>query len=235
MYGITKIFVATLLLSSTAVAQHEEIVRGDVGATLDAVYEAAEADGFAGAVLIARDGEILLQKGYGLANRETETSWPPATISTIGSITKTFTAVALMKLASEDKLAVDDPITKYFDDVPEDKQHITLHHLLTHSAGLRGAHGGDFDKRATRDELLERAMKSDLLWGADMAGERYEYSNTGYSLLAMIVEDLSGKPYEDYVRAAILEPAGMTDTGYTLDWDPSRFAHGYQNDNETGV
>ena len=140
-----------------------------------------------------------------------------------------------MNLVSEGKLSVEDPLTKYFEDIPDDKRHITLHHLLTHSAGLKGAHGSDFDKRATRDELFERAMKKDLLWGADDAGRKYAYSNTGYSLLAMIVEDVAGMPYEQYLRQAVLEPAGMVDTGYTLDWDEARFAHGYQNDRDTGV
>lgn len=216
-------------------AQLEETVRGELGEALDAVYTEAEDEGFAGCVLISRDGEIVLLKGYGLANRETNTPWTPATVSTIGSITKPFTAMAVLTLAAEKRLHLNDRIGQYFNGVPSDKRHITIHDLLTHSSGLRSDFGGDFDADGTRKIILQRALKSELLWGEDGAGEKYNYSNTGYSLLAMIVEDVAHKPYEQYLREAVLEPAGMHDTGYTLAWDPARFAQGYYEDKHWGV
>ena len=229
------LFVVAVLASTAAFAQLEETVRGELGEALHAVYAEAEEDGFAGCVLIARDGEVVLLKGYGLANREQNTPWTPATVSTIGSITKPFTAMAVLTLAADARLHLDDLIGQYFNGVPSDKRHITVHHLLTHSSGLRSDFGGDFDADGTRAVIFRRAMQSDLLWGTDGAGTRYEYSNTGYSLLAMIVEDVARKPYEQYLREAVLEPAGMDDTGYTLAWDPARFAQGYYEDKHWGV
>ncbi|MEX2015510.1 MAG: serine hydrolase domain-containing protein [Candidatus Hydrogenedentales bacterium] len=231
----TATFAVIATLAAAASAQLEETVRGDLGSALDAVYIDAAEEGFSGIVLIAREGEILLLKGYGLANRETNTPWTPATVSDIGSITKPFTALAVLKLASEVRLHVDDRIGQYFNGVPSDKRHITVHHLLTHSSGLRSDFGGDFDADATRPVIFRRAMQSDLLWGTEGAGTRYEYSNTGYSVLAMIVEEVARKPYEEYLREAVLEPAGMHDTGYTLAWDPARFAQGYYEDKHWGV
>ena len=116
--------------------------------------------------------------------------------------------------------------------MPADKAAITLHHLLTHSSGLESDFAGDYDPNA-REEYVYRALDSKLLWPP---GTRYEYSNAGYSLLAAIVEKLSGQDYESYLRAHVLAPAGMNDTGYRAPaWPAGRLAVGYQDGERWGT
>jgi CubicO group peptidase (beta-lactamase class C family) len=149
------------------------------------------------------------------------------TIATIGSITKQFTAAAITLLESEGKLSFDDLLSKYFEGVPRSMRQITLHHLLTHSSGLGEVERGDFDL-VTAEEMVELALGSNLLF---RPGTGYEYSNTGYSLLAIIVEKLSGMGYETFLREKLFLPVGMKDTGYLLPKYPSeRLARGYRDD-----
>lgn len=187
----------------------------------------AEKEGFRGAVLVAQGGKIILEHGYGVADPTKNRPVKADTVFSTGSITKQFTAAAILVLEQEGKLSVDDPITDYFTDVPQDKQGIVLHHLLTHTAGFDQAIGGDREKIG-RDDFIRRALESALLFEP---GSKYEYSNVGYSLLAAIVEKTSGEGYESFLRKRLFEPAGMKDTGYTLPkWDSTRLAHGFKDD-----
>jgi len=102
--------------------------------------------GFSGVLLVAKDSQIVIAKGYGLANREKQLPFTTATVFDIGSITKQFTGAAIAKLAMQGKLRADDKLSKYFGNVPPDKAEITLDHLLTHSAGLQGDFGGDYEE-----------------------------------------------------------------------------------------
>lgn len=192
---------------------------------VDEYLTRAAAFGFSGAVLVARDGEIVLHAGYGEADREADLPVTPETVFDIGSITKQFTAAAILTLEEAGALRVGDPITRFFEDVPEEKRRITIHHLLTHSSGLKGDFGRDYD-RMPRDSLVRLALDSELLWAP---GSRYRYSNAGYSLLGAIVEKLSGQFYEQYLREALFEPAGLQRTGYRVpDWSAERIAVGYR-------
>jgi len=189
--------------------------------------------GFSGAVLVAQDGRVVLQKGYGLANRESRTPYTADTISTIGSITKMFTAAAILKLEMQGQLHVEDPIAKYLPDVPSDKSAITIHQLLTHTAGLRADYGGRDSDPVSRDDLVKLVLTTPL---ASAPGARHEYSNEGYSLLGAIVERVSRQSYEQYLRENILKPAGMNDTGYVLPrWSPEQVAHGYTEADDWGT
>jgi CubicO group peptidase (beta-lactamase class C family) len=189
--------------------------------------------GFSGAVLVAQDGRVVLEQGYGLANRETRTPYTADTISTIGSITKMFTAAAILKLEMQERLHVEDPIAKYLPDVPPDKTAITIHQLLTHTGGLRAEYGGRDADPIARDELVKLVLTTPL---ASAPGARHQYSNEGYSLLGAIVERVSGQSYEQYLRENILKPAGMNDTGYVLPrWSPERIAHGYTEGGDWGT
>ncbi len=100
-----------------------------------------EALGFSGAIIVSEGDEVLLNKGYGLADRETRRHYTSGTIQTCGSITKQFTGAAILLLESRGKLSVNDTITKYLSEVPENKKNITIHQLLTHSSGLPGGIG----------------------------------------------------------------------------------------------
>jgi CubicO group peptidase (beta-lactamase class C family) len=197
---------------------------------LDAHMTRLEAYGFSGSLLVAKGGEVVLQKGYGFADVDRKAPFTVDTAFDIGSITKQFTAAAILKLEMQGKLSVQDPIGKWFDGVPEDKQAITLHHLLTHSSGLEDVFGDDYEEMP-RDELVKQALASKLLWAP---GTRYRYSNAGYSLLGAIVEKASGKPYETFLHESLWQPAGMTRTGYRLQ-EKGPLARGVQGGKDWGT
>ena len=186
--------------------------------------------GFAGVVAIAFEGEPILVEGYGLADREKSIPWSPATVSTVGSLTKQFTGAALLSLQEQHLLSVDDPIGEYLDNVPEDKRSITLHHLLTHSSGIVDLDdAGDFDP-VEREEFVQRALAQPLEFPP---GERYQYSNAGYSLLGAVIEVVTSSPYERVLRETVLLPHGIYETGYVLPaWGVGTLAQGYDEAGE---
>jgi CubicO group peptidase (beta-lactamase class C family) len=182
--------------------------------------------GFAGVVLVAKGDTPLFAEGFGLADRERGLRWTPATVSTVGSITKQFTGAAILALEEEGKLSVSDPISKYFDGVPADKSGITLHHLLTHSSGLTDPEGLDDWDPIPLADFVRKVLAQNL---AFLPGRGYEYSNANFSLLGAIVEKLSGRGYEAYMRERLLLPNRMYETGYTLpQWGDGRMAQGYR-------
>ncbi len=210
----------------------KKTVAGELGSKLDAYLMSAADKGFSGAVLIVKDGQVILSKGYGLANRERKIPVTPDTVFDIGSLVKQFTAAAILKLEMKGKLRVTDPINKYFKKVPPDKASMTIHHLLTHTAGFDAAIGNDYDV-ISRDEYIKRALNTKLL---SAPGEKYKYSNVGYSLLGAIVEMRSGLDYEHYVYKNLLEPAGITLIGYRIPkWDSDAIAHNYTADTDWGT
>jgi len=184
-------------------------------------------NGFSGTVLIAVDGEIVLQKGYGLADRETQSLNTPETLFTIGSVTKQFTAAAIMKLVEMDKVSLDATLADYFVGLPDDKMGITVHQLLTHSSGLVGdVTDGDFSEPISFEEYFDRVVSTQLRFNP---GEQYAYSNAGYTILAKIIELASDQDYERFLREQLFEPAGMSSTGYSLpEEDLQSFATGYR-------
>ncbi len=214
------------MFGRTALAQAPApVVRGEMAARVDRYLARLVPYGFSGAVLIAKDGEVVLKKGYGLANRETKQPYTTDLVSCIGSVTKQFTAAAVLALEMDGKLATSDPISKYLPGVPPDKAGITIHHLLTHTAGFARDLGGSDEESITRDALVAKVLAAPL---ASRPGERFEYSNEGFSLAAAIVERVSGKGYETYLRERVLLPAGLKDTGYLAPaWPMERLPMGY--------
>lgn len=209
----------------------KSIVNGELGTKLDEhVNKIVKDNGFSGTVLVAKGGTVLLHKGYGLADRDKQ--WPMEldTASSIGSNTKCFTAAAILKLEEMKKLGVDWPITKFFDNVPADKQSITIHHMLTHSSGLGEYHdkpgeGGDFAEM-TRDEAVKRIFAQELRC---KPGEKMAYSNCGFTILAVIIEKASGQTWEQFLRENLFKPAGMEKTGFYGEklWKDQEIAKGY--------
>lgn len=181
-------------------------------------------NGFSGGVLVS-DGRHVFNKCYGMADRENKIPCDAHTVFETGSVTKQFTGAAILKLEMQGKLSVTDTIDKYLKGVPDDKKSITLHHLLTHSSGFPGDIGRDYEP-LERDAFLERAMKTPL---RSKPGEKYEYSNAGYSILSAIIEIVSKQTYEQYLNKNLFTPAGMTQTGYKLPkWDLAKLAVGYE-------
>ena len=199
---------------------------------IDEFLQRASAFGFSGAVLIAKDNKILLYQGYGMADREKGTPITAETLFDIGSITKQFTASAIMKLKETGKLSVNDKITNYFDNVPDDKREITIHQLLTHTSGLKSYSGEDYDL-VDNNKVIAEIMKTPLRF---RPGAKYAYSNVGYTLLALIIEKVSGQQYEDFVYDKIFHPAGLEQTGYIRpSWKKEQIAHGYNGLTDQGT
>ncbi|HEX8282637.1 MAG TPA: serine hydrolase domain-containing protein [Pyrinomonadaceae bacterium] len=224
--------VAQFLAGVAAPGSARQLNDGDLARRVRAYLTRLEGFGFSGAALVAKDGKVLVETAHGLADRQKKTSVRADTIFDIGSVTKQFTAAAILLLESEGKLNVTDPVSKYLKNVPEDKAGITIHHLLTHTSGLEMGFGGDYEK-VSRDALVGHAMSSKL---RSPPGERHAYSNAGYSLLAAIVEIVSGQSYEAFLRERLFRPAGMTSSGYFFPKEAAgRLARGYQGGEDWGV
>ncbi len=215
--------------SARNAAISHEIVKGDLAKKLDKYLTRITPYGFSGALLVAKDGKIILNKGYGMAIRSENAPNTAATVFSTGSLTKQFTAAGIMKLEMMDKLNTEDPITKYFNNLPEDKKGITLHHLLTHTSGIVDALGPDF-VTALRDETVRKTLDAPLRF---KTGEQFGYSNAGYSLLAAVIEKASGQSYEEFINKNIFLPAGMKFTGYRMpEWSKRVVAHWYAGDRD---
>jgi CubicO group peptidase (beta-lactamase class C family) len=178
---------------------------------ISAYLAGMEQIGFNGAVLVEMKGRTLLSQGYGNSDRARQRRNTPQTVFDIGSITKQFTAAAILKLEMEGKLFTDDPLLKYFERVPDDKKNITLHDLLRHQSGLISNVGRDYEA-VNSTVFIDTVLRSPLRFSP---GSAFSYSNIGYSLLAMIVEQVSGQSWEDYLYGRLWKPAGMAHTGYS--------------------
>ena len=191
---------------------------------IERLLEAKLPEGSSGTLVAALDGEMVVCQGWGLADREAEVSADCDTAYDIMSMTKQFTAAAILKLQMQGKLAVTDPISTYVGEVPADKRAITVQQLLTHTSGLVEILGGDYEP-LTRAGMVAGAIGSEL---QSEPGDEHHYSNLGYSLLAAIIEEASGMGYEEYLSEHLFAPAGMTQTGYVLpDWRPDQVAVEY--------
>ncbi|MCD2259199.1 serine hydrolase domain-containing protein [Psychroserpens luteolus] len=186
---------------------------------------------FSGSVLVAHKGKVITSGGYGFADKSANTKNKSTTVFDIGSITKQFTAAGILKLEEQGKLSVNDKITNYFKNVPISKENITLHHLLTHSSGLPPAIGHDYHI-ISKPDFIDKSLSSDLLF---TVGTGYEYSNVGYTLLAMVIEEVSGQSYENFLYDHLWNPSQMEQTGYIRPkFDQSNVAVGYRDSGKWG-
>jgi CubicO group peptidase (beta-lactamase class C family) len=228
----TRVFPACVVLSLCGCSDHASDPPaakgpGDVAAEVRRRIDEAVADGFSGAILVSTGGERLALEGHGLADRRSQTPNTESTAFDVGSILKSFTATAVFRLVEDGALELDTTLGELLPDVPADKAAITLLELVQHRAGFHEYHDttGDFEPM-TRREARERILAQKLLFapGSDEA-----YSNSGYTLLADVVESVSGEAYTAYVRHALFEPAAMDHTGFYSEpvWQSVDTAIGY--------
>jgi D-alanyl-D-alanine carboxypeptidase len=184
------------------------------------------------ALAVVRDGKLIKERGYGLANVELNVPVTPETVFEIGSITKQITAAAVMLLVEEGKVGLDDPLSKHLPDTPEAWAGVTVRHLLTHTSGLKnytGLKGFELTERLKRDEFVRRVAAHPP---AFKPGDAHSYGNTNYSLLGYVIESASGKSYWEFVGGRIFRPLGMASTA---DRDPRNIvmnrADGYEWEN----
>jgi CubicO group peptidase (beta-lactamase class C family) len=185
-------------------------------ARMDQVMQSFVGNRFMGSVLVARGDKVLFSKGYGFANLEWDIPNTPDTKFRIGSVTKQFTAVLILKLEEQGKLSLSDPVKQYITDAPAAWDKITLFHLLTHTSGLPDfTNLPDYPKLqtlpTTATQIMARFRDKPLDF---QPGEKYKYCNSGYVVLTAVVEKVAGAPYEKFLQDQILTPVGLKDTGY---------------------
>jgi CubicO group peptidase (beta-lactamase class C family) len=173
---------------------------------------------FSGAVLVAREGKVIFERGYGLANAEWEIPNTPQTKFRLGSITKQFTAATVLLLMEEGQLRLEDPICNFLDPCPEAWKPVTIHHLLTHTSGIPSYTSRPEYRRTM---MMPRTPAEMVAGFRDLPlefapGEKFTYNNSGYFLLGVIVEKVAGKPYETVLREKLFDPLGLKDTGYDM-------------------
>jgi CubicO group peptidase (beta-lactamase class C family) len=207
----TLLLLLTLLLTGlTAVGQPSTAAIERYLADLTAK------DQFSGAILVAQDGKVLIARGYGLANEEFEVPNTPAVRFRIGSVSKQVTAAAILKLEEQGKLLVTDPICKYLRDCPPTWSGITIHHLLSHTGGIRNftalpTYLPAMHAPVTNDQMIARFRDLPLDFPP---GSKWSYSNSGYFLLGVIIEQASGEGYDSYLKRHFFDPLAMSGSGY---------------------
>lgn len=202
---------AVLLAASVFAASPAPTVEQQVDALLRPLLEE---DLISGSILIARGGKVEVAKGYGWANREHAVPCGPETRYRLASMTKAFTAMAVMILEERGLLRVDDTLDKYIPDYPGGSD-ITLHHLLTHTSGVVNYsalpdHYRVWTMPHSVEQVIERFKNEPLRFAP---GERFEYSNSGYVLLTYVIEKVSGRSYEEFLQENVFKPLGMEHSG----------------------
>ncbi|HEY1710237.1 MAG TPA: serine hydrolase domain-containing protein [Rhizomicrobium sp.] len=203
-----------------------------LAATLDLEFQDALKSGVNGAVLLEQDGKVTLRAGYGYANREQKIPFTTKTIAQIGSITKQFTAMALIDLWHQGEIDFAKPVKAYLPQTAEPVASVTLDQLLTHTSGMPEYCGDDF-ARQSKATLLAKCAATPLQFPP---GTKFFYSNPEYSILAAIVEQVGGEPIDAYLKDRFFKRLGMNDTGYDFPGTPrDRFAAGYLDGKPQGV
>lgn len=210
MKRLSIINVILLILISTGCAHGQ-----DIRMKLDSYVSAfADQEKFSGSVLVAKDREVLLSKGYGKANYELDVPNTPQTKFRIASITKQFTAMAIMQLQEKGLLNVEDKLSKYIPTYPHGDR-ITVHHLLTHRSGIPNISNSKEEKIKphTLEHIIEilKDKPSDF-----QPGDQFKYSNSGYALLSYIIEKASSKKYDEFLKENIFDLIHMNDSGYDI-------------------
>lgn len=206
--------LAALLIVTAGTIVAQPPAQSDLAADIDSYLTRVETEvGLDAAVLVAQGEHIILLKGYGVADDTSATPFSPDTVVGIASISKQFAAAAIMRLVDAGLLTVDDTLGSLLQDIPDDKAGITVHQLLTHTSGLTADHMDSDLEPLTKEDALDRILNSPLI---SSPGEHYAYSNSGYSLLAAIVEEITGHSYHRFLADQFFQPLRMHHTGT---WD----------------
>jgi CubicO group peptidase (beta-lactamase class C family) len=226
-----------LVALSFVSAQPQGLVSAnDTAAKIDRYLTQLAAErSFSGGLLIIKDGQTFFSKGYGYADKRANVPFTTTTLASIGSITKAFTATAILKLYQQGKISLTDKLKKFFPGVPNDKESITIHQLLTHSGGFGefvAGDGGDYEK-IDGQEFLKRAFEQPLLF---QPGTKAVYTNVGMSILALILEQVSGMDYEAFLKKFLFAPVGIQHLGYHYPAGQNVvIARGYQDGRDWGT
>jgi CubicO group peptidase (beta-lactamase class C family) len=214
----------TLTLPGILVSQGSSRAADSTARVVDHVFDAWRGtDGPGCALGVSRNGRVVYEHGYGMANLETGTPIRPSSIFHVASVSKQFTAMAVMLLARDGKLSVDDNIRKYVPEIPDYGAPITIRHLLTHTSGLRDqwelielSRGRFEENRITEADVMDIVPRQKTL--NFTPGSQYSYSNTGFTLLAVIVKRVTGQSLREFAEERIFRPLGMANTHFHDDY-----------------
>ena len=166
---------------------------------------------FNGTILVSRNKKVVYRKAFGYANFETKENLIPESVFYLASVSKQFTAMAIMILNERNQLTYNDKLSKYFPEFPSYANVVTIKHLLTHTSGIPDHFGlNSYKPDLTNQDVLEILIEQKSL--EFKLGDRFEYSNSGYILLAMITEKVSGIPFHEFMKENVFDPLGMTNT-----------------------
>lgn len=225
------------LVMTAAVHGAEPGISKATVAELDRVVEHALKDGGAPgvSVAIARHGRVLYEKGVGYADLENQVPVTPETVFPIGSVTKTMTALAIQQLVAAGKVELDAPVGRYLPDLPSPARDVKIRYLLDHTSGLvnyTDEPGFPHESQApmSRADILHWFAAKPLLFAS---GTRWSYTNSGFYLLGLVIEAVSGVSYQDYLQQHVFGPFGMADSSLTS-WQPllPHRAHGYRRSSQ---
>ena len=212
-----------LLSATSASSAQTDPLSDSTRAAVNRVFAGTANDAPGCAVGVSRDGHTVFENGFGMANLETGTPITAASIFHVASVSKQFTAMAVMLLAREGKLSLDDDIRRHLPEIPDYGHRITIRHLLTHTSGLRDqwdllamARGRFQENRITEADVLEIVPRQKAL--NFVPGTEYLYSNTGYTLAGTIVRRVSGKSLREFADERIFRPLGMQHTHFHDDY-----------------
>jgi CubicO group peptidase (beta-lactamase class C family) len=206
--------VALLLLAS----QHVAVAQDHAAKVQEVLALAHDYRQFNGSALVAENGKIIYKGAFGMANMEWNIPNTPDTRFRLGSITKQFTATAILQLVEQGKIKLDGKLSDYLPDYRKDVgEKVTIHHLLTHTSGIPSytSQSGFFENVSRNpykvDDFVKKYASGDLQFEP---GSKYTYNNSGYFLLGAIIERVTGKPYEQVLKENLFDPIGMKNTGY---------------------
>lgn len=222
--GLTAFVISALLLAVIAVGKVSAAETADViTQKVDELFAAMNNDASPGAALVViKDGKIIYKRGYGMADLESDVKIQPSTIFHVGSVSKQFTAFAVQLLVGEGKISLDDDVHKFVPELYDFGKPLKIRHLLNHTSGLREQlqllfmAGWRLEDVVTQEDLLRVIWRQRELNFAP--GAEYLYSNTNYTLLALIVERVSGQSLAQYTEEKIFKPLGMTNTRFRTDY-----------------
>jgi CubicO group peptidase (beta-lactamase class C family) len=221
-----------MLISVAAMAND---LRTNFASTIDAIGQEAvqnrEAPGVS--IAVAEGSKIIYVKGFGFANLTTNEKATPGHVFRLASVTKQFTAAAIMQLVDAGKINLDDPLTAHFSDFPPEAKKVTVAHVLQHTSGVGIEDGLKRLAEIYHQSSNRRALQSEPtpVTFSFEAGSEYRYSNVGYYLLGVLIEEVSGQTYAEYLKEHIFDPVGMKNSGYgPSNFSTPKHAQGYRVD-----
>ena len=232
-------FLTLMVMAFTLLTSAQSLTTKAMNAEFDKLLSAQFKPGETGsAALVAIKGQVIYKKAFGMANLELNVPMQPDMVFRIGSITKQFTAIAILQLMEQGKLSLQDDITKFIPDYPTQAYKITIENLLTHTSGIKSYTSDPGIMKFIKDDFTPEEVidKFKNLPMEFAPGTKWNYNNSGFFLLGYIIEKASGMKYQDYIEQNLFKPAGMTNSLYGNDRKIIKNrAYPYQTDGDTAV